>query len=266
MNDSGEAPRPENHAQPLLRVENVVKTYGTIRALDHVTLTVAAGEFVALVGANGAGKSTLMQLLTGLFTPDEGNIVVLDHDLRNDAIAALAGIGVVFQQQTLDLELSVRANLLFHADLHGISRRVARQRVAAALEHYGLSDRARDRTRALSGGNRRRVELARALLHRPHVLLMDEATVGLDPASRRDILDEMVRLKEAENIGILWTTHLVDEIERADRFIVLRRGRITFNGTRDDLMDMEAGDDLGTTVIRLMGTDETDKTASLPAA
>jgi ABC-2 type transport system ATP-binding protein len=259
MNDSGNSAFGQNDSDPVLRVENVVKNYGPIRALDHVTLSVAAGEFVALMGANGAGKSTLMQLLTGLFTPDEGTTVVLGHDMRSDAIAALAGIGVVFQQQTLDLELSVRANLLFHADLHGISRPVARQRIAAVLQHYGLSDRARDRTRVLSGGNRRRVELARALLHRPRVLLMDEATVGLDPASRREILDEMVRLKTAEGIGILWTTHLVDEIEQADRFVVLRRGRVTFNGTRAELMEREAGDDLGAAVIRLMGTDETDR-------
>jgi ABC-2 type transport system ATP-binding protein len=265
MNDSGDRPLAPNRTEPLLRVEDVVKTYGTRRALDHVTLTVAAGEFVALLGANGAGKSTLIQLLTGLFTPDEGKIMVLDHDLRSDAIAALAGIGVVFQQQTLDLELSITANLLFHADLHGISRAAARPRIAAALEHYGLSDRARDRVRALSGGSRRRVELARALLHQPSVLLMDEATAGLDPATRRDILDEMVRLKTVENIGILWSTHLVDEIERADRFIVLRRGRIIFNGTHAELMEKEAHDDLSAILIRLMGTEELDA-AALPAA
>jgi ABC-2 type transport system ATP-binding protein len=261
MNDSKAEPSAPNRSEPLLRVENVVKTYGTRRALDQVSLTVAAGEFVALLGANGAGKSTLIQLLTGLFTPDEGKIVVLEHDLRSDAVAALAGIGVVFQQQTLDLELTVLANLVFHADLHGISRRAARPRIAAALERYRLSDRARDRTRVLSGGNRRRVELARALLHQPSVLLMDEATVGLDPGSRRDILDEMVRLKTAENIGILWSTHLVDEIERADRFIVLRRGRIVFNGTRDELMGKESDDDLAATIIRLMGTEEKDVAA-----
>jgi len=259
MNDSGEGLAP-NRSVPLLRVEDVVKTYGPRRALDHVSLTVGPGEFVALVGSNGAGKSTLMQLLTGLFTPDEGQIIVLEHDLRRNAVAALAGIGVVYQQQTLDLELSARANLFFHADLHGISRRVARPRIAAALQHYGLSERARDRTRNLSGGNRRRLELARALLHQPSVLLMDEPTVGLDPASRRDILDEVVRLKRVENIGILWSTHLVDEIARADRLIVLRRGRVTFNGTREEL-EKEADGDLGARVIRLMGTEEMDAAA-----
>jgi ABC-2 type transport system ATP-binding protein len=266
MNDSGEGPSAPKHSEPLLRVQDVVKTYGSRRALDHVTLTVAAGEFVALLGANGAGKSTLIQLLTGLFTPDEGKIVVLEHDMRTNAVAALAGIGVVFQQQTLDLELSVSANLFFHADLHGISRSAARPRIAAALEHYGLSDRARERIRALSGGNRRRAELARALLHQPSLLLMDEATAGLDPGSRRDILEEMVRLKTAENIGILWATHLVDEIELADRFIVLRRGRIIFNGTPGELKKKEADDDLAAIVIRLMETEERDAAALPPAA
>lgn len=261
MNETDEQPAPGRHSEPLLSVDGVVKSYGPIRALDGVSLSVAAGEFVALVGANGAGKSTLMQLLTGLFTPDEGQITVLGHDMRVQATAALAGIGVVFQQQTLDLELSVRSNLLFHADLHGIPRRVARERIATALEHYGLADRAGDRTRDLSGGNRRRVELARALLHRPRILLMDEATVGLDPASRREILDEMNRLKTAENIGVLWTTHLVDEIEQADRFIVLRRGRVTFDGTRDDLMAMEQDTDLAAAVIKLMEAGEGERAA-----
>lgn len=249
----------------LLGVEKVVKSYGPVRALDGVTLHVAAGEFVALLGANGAGKSTLMQLLTGLFSPDEGQITVLGHDMRTHATRALAGIGVVFQQQTLDLELSVRANLLFHADLQGIPRRVATERIAAALKHYGLTERAGDRTRVLSGGNRRRVELARALLHQPRVLLMDEATVGLDPASRREILEEMNRLKATDNIGILWTTHLVDEIEHADRFVVLRHGRITFAGTRDELLALEPGEDLGTAVIRLMGASDGPPGAAPPA-
>lgn len=261
MNEITKEPTDGRRSESLLSVEKLVKSYGPIRALDGVTLNVAAGEFVALLGANGAGKSTLMQLLTGLFTPDEGKITVLGHDMRTHATAALAGIGVVFQQQTLDLELSVRSNLLFHADLHGIARRVARERIAAALDHYGLTERAGERARVLSGGNRRRVELARALLHRPRILLMDEATVGLDPASRREILDEMNRLKTAENIGILWTTHLVDEIERADRFIVLRRGRATFDGTRDELMASEPSGDLGAAVIRLMGGGEGERAA-----
>ncbi len=239
----------------VLEVQQVTKSYGATKALGGVDLSVDAGEFVALLGANGAGKTTLLQLLTGLFAPDSGTIKVLGHDLRREAIKALSGIGVVFQQQTLDLELSVRANLRYHADLHGLPRRVASQRIEWALQQFGLTERARNRARTLSGGNRRRLELARAMLHRPHVLLMDEATVGLDPASRRDILDEIVRLKSTEQIGVLWTTHLVDEIVRADRLVVLRRGIVVYRGTKEELLKREGSTDLSATLINLMGAD-----------
>ena len=238
---------------PVLEVHDLQKAYGSVKALAGVNLTVRAGEFVALLGSNGAGKSTLLQMLAGLFSPDSGRIMVLGHDLTKSAVKALARIGVVFQQPTLDLELTVRANLFYHADLHGLPRRVARQRIAWALERFGLSDRAGDRARVLSGGSRRRIELARALLHKPHVLLMDEATVGLDPASRRDILDDIMKLKKDENIGVLWTTHLVDEIEYADRLIILRRGRVLFDGSPKGLLEKGGKGDLLSTVIEMMG-------------
>jgi ABC-2 type transport system ATP-binding protein len=239
---------------PALIVENLSKSYGNLRALDGVALTVDPGEFVALLGPNGAGKSTLLQLLTGLFSPDEGRISVLGYDLRRNPTQALAGIGVVFQQTTLDLELSVRANLAFHADLHGLSRGIARERIGAALQRFGLSDRARDRARALSGGNRRRVELARALLHRPRILLMDEATVGLDPASRRDIISDMSHLKQEAGVGILWTTHLVDEAERADRIAVLHKGRIVFDGTPAALLEAAVAATISEAFFKLTGS------------
>lgn len=239
----------------VLEVKKLEKSYGRVKALAGVDLTVREGEFVALLGPNGAGKSTLLQLLTGLFAPDAGSIMVLGNDLRRSAIKALAGIGVVFQQPTLDLELSVRANLRFHADLHGLSRKTATVRIDAALERFNLTDRARDRARTLSGGNRRRVELARALLHRPHILLMDEATVGLDPASRRDILADILKLCREENLGVLWTTHLVDEVVVADRVVVLNRGKVLFDGTMDGLLEREKTDDIGAAFIQITGGD-----------
>src|SRR5271163_4939022 len=155
-----------------LAVREVAKSYGRIRALDRVSLSVQPGELVALLGPNGAGKTTLFQLLSGLFTPDSGEIEVMGHDMRASAVPALAGLGIVFQQSTLDLELSVSANLQFHAGLHGLPGRQARLRIAADLERLGLAERAGDPVRALSGGQRRRVELARALLHEPRLLLM----------------------------------------------------------------------------------------------
>lgn len=206
-----------------LVVDGASKSYGKLKALDELSLTVERGEFVALLGPNGAGKSTLFQLLTGLFVPDAGHIEVAGHDMRREAQAALARLGVVFQQATLDLDLSVIANLRFHARLHGMGR-AAKQRIAEELARIGLADRARDPARNLSGGNRRKVELARALLHEPSLLLMDEATVGLDPGSRTQLVDYVHELCAGRGMGVLWATHLVDEAERAHRVIVLHKG------------------------------------------
>jgi ABC-2 type transport system ATP-binding protein len=216
---------------PALLLDNVVKTYGAIRAVDGAGFTASAGEFIALLGPNGAGKTTLFQLLSGLFVPDSGRIEVMGHDMLRDPVPALAKLGIVFQQPTLDLELTVTGNLLFHAGLHGIPRAVAKTRIEAELARLGLADRAHDKTIQLSGGNRRRVELARALLHEPRVLLMDEATVGLDPASRGDLLKLMLTMRAERAVAVLWATHLCDEVADADRVIVLHRGKVLADTT-----------------------------------
>jgi ABC-2 type transport system ATP-binding protein len=216
---------------PALLLDQVVKTYGPIRAVDGVSLAAHAGEFIALLGPNGAGKSTLFQLLSGLFTADSGRIEVMGHDMSRDPVPALAGLGIVFQQPTLDLELSVTANLLFHAGLHGMPRALALQRIEEELAQLGLKERAHDKTAQLSGGNRRRVELARALLHQPRLLLMDEPTVGLDPASRADLLKQLLIMRRERQVAILWATHLCDEVPDADRVIVLHRGKVLADTT-----------------------------------
>ena len=216
---------------PALLLDNVVKTYGAIRAVDGVSFKASAGEFIALLGPNGAGKTTLFQLLSGLFVPNSGRIEIMGHDMLRDPVPALAKLGIVFQQPTLDLELTVTGNLLFHAGLHGIPRAVAKARIEAELARLGLADRAHDKTIQLSGGNRRRVELARALLHEPRVLLMDEATVGLDPASRGDLLKLMLTMRAERSVAVLWATHLCDEVADADRVIVLHRGKVLADTT-----------------------------------
>ncbi|WP_342130968.1 ATP-binding cassette domain-containing protein [Hydrogenophaga sp. OTU3427] len=215
----------------LLRADRLHKSYGAKVALQDVSLTLAAGELVVLLGPNGAGKSTLMQLLTGLFSPDQGGVEVLGHDMRTQASRALAGLGVVFQQTALDLDLSVTANLLFHTDLHGLPRAVARERIDDGLRRMGLDGQAGAALRSLSGGTRRKVELLRALLHAPRVLLMDEATVGLDPASRQQMLALVRALTREQGVAVLWATHLIEEIEQADRLVVLHQGQVRFAGT-----------------------------------
>jgi ABC-2 type transport system ATP-binding protein len=219
-----------------LNVTSICKSFGRRKALDNVSLQVAAGEFVVLLGPNGAGKTTLFQILSGLFIADQGRAVIGEADIGKTPIAALSQLGIVFQQPALDLDLSVTANLQFQADLHGIGRPESKLRIASCLTRFGLSDRAQDSARVLSGGNRRKVELARALLTRPRLLLMDEATVGIDPASRMQIIADVKALCKEQNMAVLWATHLVDEADGADRVIVMAKGRVQFDGLSAQLV------------------------------
>jgi ABC-2 type transport system ATP-binding protein len=215
----------------LVEVQSLIKRYGERVALAGLSLSLKAGEWVALLGPNGAGKSTLFQVLTGLFAADEGDVRVAGRSLRESPSAALRHIGVVFQQMSLDLDLSVRANLRFHAALHGLPGALADQRISADCEARGMSADLNRAVRELSGGNRRKVELVRALLHRPEVLLMDEPTVGLDPKSRRELLAAIRADVQQRQSAVLWATHLVEEAEGADRVIVLHKGKLLADGT-----------------------------------
>ena len=244
---------PENTEQtnPVLMATALQKSYGAKVALRSVSISLYPGQFVALLGPNGAGKSTLVQLLSGLFVPDHGDLSVLGFDIRKDAPKALAGLGVVFQQSSLDLDLSIRANLLFHTDLHGIARKTALQRIQAGLEQRGLQGQEGVAVRSLSGGNRRKVELIRALLHQPSFLLMDEATVGLDPASRHDLMRSVETLAQEGKVAVLWATHLVDEVANADRVLVLNQGEIVFDGVPSELIAQSGGLSLEQAFLKL---------------
>jgi ABC-2 type transport system ATP-binding protein len=226
---------------PVLQARGLHKAYGNKVALHSVDLSLQRGEFVALLGPNGAGKSTLIQILSGLFVPDQGDLWVLGHDIRRHAPRALAQLGVVFQQSSLDLDLSIRANLLFHTDLHGMPRSLAHERIDAGLAQHGLQAQAQQAVRALSGGNRRKVELIRAMLHQPRFLLMDEATVGLDPASRQDLMRSVEALADSGEVAVLWTTHLVEEVANAHRLVILNQGSIAYDGTPADLLERNSG-------------------------
>ena len=215
----------------MLKLHRLTQRYGTRVALDALSLHVARASFVVLLGPNGAGKSTLFQVLTGLFAADAGEVEVAGHSLRNSARLALRHIGVVFQQIALDLDLSIRRNLLFQADLQGVPRGVALARIAAGCARLGLDADLDRKVRELSGGNRRKVELIRAGLHQPSVLLMDEATVGLDPKSRRDLLNALRADVRERGVSVLWATHWVEEAEGADRVLVLHKGALLADGT-----------------------------------
>lgn len=219
----------------ILNIESLSKSYGRIKALNEVSFSLAEGEYTSLLGPNGAGKTTLFQILTGLFVSEKGNVLINNYDMRNDAIKALAHIGVVFQQITLDMDLTVMENLKFHSNLHGINDKEFKKRVIVELEQVNLANRINDKVRSLSGGQKRRVELARSLLHRPKLLLLDEPTVGLDPQSRRDLLDYVIKLKEERKMAVLWATHLVDEAEKSDTVIVLNKGEIIKKDTPQNI-------------------------------
>ena len=238
----------------MLIVRGLTQRYGPRTALQGLAFTLERGTFCALLGPNGAGKSTLFQVLTGLFAADEGEVEVAGASLRTDARRALAHIGVVFQQQALDLDLSVARNLQFQADLQGLPRPLAASRIAFEVGRFGLqADLARS-VRELSGGTRRKVELARALLHRPALLLMDEATVGLDPKSRQDLLAAVHEEVREHDAAVLWATHLVAEAEGADRVLVLHRGRLLADGRPADVTAALGGDSLEAAFIHATRT------------
>ncbi|MGN6763734.1 MAG: ABC transporter ATP-binding protein [Rhizobiaceae bacterium] len=219
-----------------LDVSGVSHSYGSKKALNEVSFSIAPASFTVLLGLNGAGKTTLFSLITRLYNTRSGSIRIFGFDVAQASGEALRRLGIVFQARTLDLDLSVRQNLTYHAALHGIGRREARKRIAELLEIVDLSDRLQDKARSLSGGQMRRVEIARALLHRPSLLLLDEATVGLDIQSRAAILRTIRRLVETEGIGVLWATHLIDEVEDGDDVVVLRQGNLVAKGSVRDVV------------------------------
>ncbi len=224
------APIAQAGAGPALEVEHLSHSYGARKALDDVSFRIGAGAFTVLLGLNGAGKSTLFALITRLFNAQQGTIRIFGHELRREPGEALKLLGVVFQARTLDLDLSVWQNLLYHAALHGMAGREAHGRAERVLAQVALEGRAHEKARNLSGGQMRRVEIARALLHEPKLLLLDEPTVGLDIEARADILRHVRTLVAAEGISVLWATHLIDEVSDSDNVIVLHKGAVRAQG------------------------------------
>jgi ABC-2 type transport system ATP-binding protein len=229
------AARDDREALPLV-VSGLSHSFGERQALREVSFELDRGDRTMLLGLNGAGKTTLFSLITRLYNHRSGSIRIFGWEIKQKPSEALSRLGVVFQLPTLDPDLSVAQNLFYHAALHGLPRREAAVRIQREIERVGLTDRMHEKARTLSGGQRRRVEIARALIHKPKMLLLDEATVGLDIASRQFLLDHVRMLCREEGLAVLWATHLIDEVDSAARVIVLHRGRILSQGAVPDVI------------------------------
>ena len=238
---------------PALAVERVSHFYGARKALDDVSFAVAPATFVVLLGLNGAGKSTLFSIITHLYACGAGAVIIFGHDVARASSRALAELGVVFQSRTLDPDLTVEQNMLYQGALHGIGRAEARQRARELVARVGLADRLGERTRYLSGGQMRRVEIARALMHRPRLVLLDEPTAGLDIKARADILALVRGLVAEDGVGVLWTTHLVDEVRDEDRVIVLHKGRVLASGGARAVIEAAGAKSIGEAFANLVG-------------
>ncbi len=226
----------------MIQVENLTHRYGERTALREVNFEVAKGEIFGLLGPNGGGKSTLFRILSTMMAPSEGRAVIGGRDVVRDRAAVRRHVGVVFQTQSLDKALTVEENMRAQGHLHGLSGALLRERMESAVTQLGLEDRRKDVVETLSGGLRRRVEIAKALLHRPPVLLTDEASTGLDPAARRDLTRHIERLRDQEGVTILLTTHVLEEADRCNRLVLLHRGQVVTEGSPQALRARIGGD------------------------
>jgi len=226
----------------VIQVQDLTHRYGDRVALSNVSFEVKKGEIFGLLGPNGGGKSTLFRILSTMMAPTAGRALIAGSDVVRDAAAVRRQVGVVFQSQSLDKALTVDENLRAQGHLHGLSGAELGDRMARAVERLGLADRRKELVETLSGGLRRRVEIAKALLHRPQVLLMDEASSGLDPAARRELSRHIESLRSAEGVTILLTTHILEEADRCDRLALLHQGNIVAAGTPAELRAPIGGD------------------------
>lgn len=236
-----------------IEISNLSFSYGSLNALQDINLSLQEGRFNALLGPNGAGKSTLFALLTRLYALQQGEITITGHSIARHPAQVMRKLGVVFQQSTLDLDLSVAQNLYYHAALHGMSKRQALPRITEELARFDLSARLHDKVRSLNGGHRRRVEIARALLHKPTILLLDEPSVGLDPATRESLNLHIRELCQEQQLTVLWATHLMEEVQPDDPVTILFRGKVLASNTAGQLCQEHQCADIGTLFRSLTG-------------
>jgi len=239
---------------PAVEVQDLVFRYGDRTALDEVSFTVEKGEIFGLLGPNGGGKTTLFRILSTLLRPDEGVARVMGVDVARDPLAVRRHIGVVFQNQSLDRNLTVSENLVHQGHLYGLRGVTLGDRIDLLLDRLGLSNRRDDRVDSLSGGLRRRAELAKGLMHEPELLLLDEPSTGVDPRARLDFWEYLQLLRHREGISVLLTTHLLDEADKCDRLAILDQGSLVAEGTPDGLKAQIGGD-----VVVILASRDSDR-------
>jgi ABC-2 type transport system ATP-binding protein len=237
-------PEVESSSAPdaVISLEHVVHRYENRSALNGVSFDVRPAELFGLLGPNGSGKTTLFRILSTLMVPTAGRAVVMGCDASEDAARLRRQIGVVFQAQSVDPKLTAYENLWHQGHLYGLRGAGLNARISEMLTRVGLADRAEERVETFSGGMQRRIELAKGLLHRPGVLLLDEPTTGLDPGARRDLWQYLQTLRDEEHVSVLVTTHLMEEAERCDRLAILNQGNLVALGTPAELKSEIGGD------------------------
>lgn len=248
--------------QDIIRINNLTKRFGSITAVDGISFSVQAGEIFAFLGPNGAGKSTTIKMLTTLLRPTSGELTLAGYDVTHQQAEARRSFGIVFQDPSVDDELTAFENMQLHAVLYGVSREAAKARVEELLTLVELWDRRNDRVKTFSGGMKRRLEIARGLLHHPHLLFLDEPTIGLDTQTRRLLWDYVKQLSKKEGMTIFFTTHYLEEAEEvAGRIAIIDHGKIVAMGTTKELEEQTKTKTLEEAYLHLTGRDIRDEPA-----
>lgn len=247
--------------EPVISVKNVSRRFKDVTAVDNVSFEVNAGEIFAFLGPNGAGKSTTIKMLTTLLLPSDGSLFLAGHDVVKEQDAARRIFGIVFQDPSLDDELTAYENLELHAVLYGVDKKIMRQRIEELMQLVELWERRNSRVKTFSGGMKRRLEIARGLLHHPKVLFLDEPTLGLDAQTRNLLWNYIGRLNETEGMTIFFTTHYLGEAEAiADRIAIIDHGKLVASGTTEELKQLTGTANLEQAYLELTGKDVRDET------
>jgi ABC-2 type transport system ATP-binding protein len=238
----------------IIEIKNLSKKFKDLKALDDISFDVKRGEFFAFLGPNGAGKSTTIKILTTLLSPTSGSIYINGFNILEEKNKVRESFGIVFQDQSLDVELTAYENMYFHAVLYKIPKPERKQKIKELLEMVELWDNRNKIVKKYSGGMKRRLEIARGLLHHPKILFLDEPTLGLDPQTRRHIWSYISKLNKKENITIFFSTHYMDEVEKiADRVAIIDNGKIVSQGTVAEILEKQESNNLEEAFINLTG-------------